>query len=386
MGREREVAEILVHLSNPATRLVVLIGPTGSGKTRLALHAAAMSTGFPGGVYFAPLDGVIGPVPLAGALLATLQQAPAPRIGARPALLAFLRDKDLLLVLDGWVAGGQGLDLILDMLHQAPRVKLLLTAREPLPLAGAVIIDTTAFAMPALLLTQIAAADDEGRAAIYAALAQLRASTPVAIHEPAILAALHTEILDAYRLAVLRADLGPASQDPLLGEALAGRAERGRDRIRTLLGILDPVLDGAPGTVPAPARLAGAVGAHLAELVLPLLAGDSAAVLALGERRLDLARQSATARLTELTQNRDPWLRACALFCSGNIGARELAPVAQVALADSDALVRETALATCRVLLDPPVFQAIALAQVTVAPGSLSTQYARAVLQAQEAV
>ena len=88
----------------------------------------------------------------------------------------------------------------------------------------------------------------------------------------------------------------------------------------------------------------------------------------------------------ELAHHRDPWLGACALFCAGSLGARDLAPVAQAALADPDALVRETALAACRALLDPPVFQAIALTLAAAAPGSLPTQYARAVLQAQEAV
>ena len=79
---------LLAHLSNPATRLVTLVGPVGSGKTRLALQAAQLSTGFPDGVYFAPLTGVTTARELATALLAALQHAAPGRAEARTVLLA----------------------------------------------------------------------------------------------------------------------------------------------------------------------------------------------------------------------------------------------------------------------------------------------------------
>lgn len=41
IGRERELAEIAELLLDPACRLLTLVGPGGTGKTRLAIEAAA---------------------------------------------------------------------------------------------------------------------------------------------------------------------------------------------------------------------------------------------------------------------------------------------------------------------------------------------------------
>jgi predicted ATPase len=60
LGREREVVELCAMLSQPDLRLVTLLGPGGTGKTRLALQAAAeLSEAFLDGVWFvslAPID------------------------------------------------------------------------------------------------------------------------------------------------------------------------------------------------------------------------------------------------------------------------------------------------------------------------------------------
>lgn len=55
LGREREMSAIRSHVEAGA-RVVTLTGPGGSGKTRLALQAAAeLVDDFPGGVFFVPL-------------------------------------------------------------------------------------------------------------------------------------------------------------------------------------------------------------------------------------------------------------------------------------------------------------------------------------------
>ena len=54
-GREHELAEIAGLLQNSA-RLVTLTGPGGTGKTRLAIHAAAEAAeSFPEGIWWVPL-------------------------------------------------------------------------------------------------------------------------------------------------------------------------------------------------------------------------------------------------------------------------------------------------------------------------------------------
>jgi predicted ATPase/class 3 adenylate cyclase/Tfp pilus assembly protein PilF len=59
-GRDRELAQVVELLSAPALRLLTLTGPGGTGKTRLAIQAAAESSErFPGGLWWvamAPLE------------------------------------------------------------------------------------------------------------------------------------------------------------------------------------------------------------------------------------------------------------------------------------------------------------------------------------------
>ena len=56
LGREFELASVAALLAEPGVRLVSLVGPGGTGKTRLALQAAAVvSDAYPDGVFWVPL-------------------------------------------------------------------------------------------------------------------------------------------------------------------------------------------------------------------------------------------------------------------------------------------------------------------------------------------
>jgi predicted ATPase len=91
VGRERELLEVAELLG--AGTLVTLTGPGGSGKTRLALQAAAeLADEFPNGVWFVSLAAVADPE--------LVESTIAQVIGASDDLNDFLREKKLLLVLD----------------------------------------------------------------------------------------------------------------------------------------------------------------------------------------------------------------------------------------------------------------------------------------------
>ena len=73
LGREEELAAVVGMLDEPDVRLVSLVGPGGTGKTRLALQAAAeASDAYPDGVFWAPLAPLRDPALVLPAVAAAL--------------------------------------------------------------------------------------------------------------------------------------------------------------------------------------------------------------------------------------------------------------------------------------------------------------------------
>jgi predicted ATPase/DNA-binding SARP family transcriptional activator len=139
VGRAEELRRLAQLLADPACRLLTLIGPGGIGKTRLALEAAAaqqQASAFQGRVYFAPLASLPAPSFLASAIATALGLTFHGLQEPRQQLIAFLRDKRLLLVLDNFEHILEGASLLADLLASAPGLSLLVTSRERLNLQG----------------------------------------------------------------------------------------------------------------------------------------------------------------------------------------------------------------------------------------------------------
>lgn len=135
VGREEELANIGRLLEDPACRLLTLVGPGGTGKTRLALQAAAEKIeAFSHGVYFVSLDSVRTveslPFVIADMIKFTFYSRENPEVQ----LLNYLREKEMLLLLDNFEHLLEGTALLASILQQAPKVKFLVTSRERLNL------------------------------------------------------------------------------------------------------------------------------------------------------------------------------------------------------------------------------------------------------------
>ena len=124
IGREAELAELQRRLLDPACRLITVLGPGGSGKTRLALEAArGLLENFPHGVYLIPL------VPLGSteAILPTLASTFGLRLHEKSPPLAqvldYLRQKEILLLMDSFESLLEGVELVLDMLQHLARAQ-----------------------------------------------------------------------------------------------------------------------------------------------------------------------------------------------------------------------------------------------------------------------
>lgn len=149
LGREEELSSIAERLGDPTCRLLTLIGPGGIGKTCLALQAAYEALdAFLHGVYFVPLasarsSALLGPT-VANALDLQLHGSRDPL----EQLLDYLRERELLLVLDSFEHLLQGAGFVTDILETASHVKILVTSRERLNLRGEWLLDIQGLAYP----------------------------------------------------------------------------------------------------------------------------------------------------------------------------------------------------------------------------------------------
>ena len=149
IGREADLAEVIERLQAADCRLLTLIGPGGSGKTRLAREAAATQLDhYPHGVYFvrlAPLQSVAAMVPtVAEACGFSFYEGEQPR----QQLLDYLRQKEMLLILDNFEHLLDGVSLITDILETAPGLKVLTTSRIRLNLQNEHLFPVTGMDFP----------------------------------------------------------------------------------------------------------------------------------------------------------------------------------------------------------------------------------------------
>jgi predicted ATPase len=126
-GREAELDDVLELLAG--TRLLTLTGAGGSGKTRLALQAAAeLVDDYRDGVWWVSLAALRHP--------ALVEPTIAQAVGARDGLAEHLRAKQALLLLDNFEHLLEAGPQIATLLVEAPDLRVLVTSRERLALAA----------------------------------------------------------------------------------------------------------------------------------------------------------------------------------------------------------------------------------------------------------
>ncbi len=137
VGRERDEASASHLLRQPEVRLLTLTGPAGVGKTRLAIQVAAgLVSTFADGVRFVPLATVLEPDLVLPAIAQALWLCETGRSPAAEMVVAFLRDRQLLLVLDNFEQVATAAPEVAELVAACPRVTALVTSRAALRVRG----------------------------------------------------------------------------------------------------------------------------------------------------------------------------------------------------------------------------------------------------------
>ena len=153
VGREADVAAVRELIAE--RRLTTLIGPGGSGKTRLATETARTLLGdLPDGVWLVELAAIGADGDVAQATLAALGLRDG-LLGAAPSadpvdgLIAAIRERDALLILDNCEHVIESAAAFADrVLGECRRLRILATSREPLGITGEALWQTEPLALP----------------------------------------------------------------------------------------------------------------------------------------------------------------------------------------------------------------------------------------------
>lgn len=168
LGREAERISLIEHLLDPACRLLTLTGPGGIGKTRLSIEVAsalAELKAFTGGVWFVSLSTIATPELLVSAIADALKFSFYGPTDPKEQLLDYLRDKELLLVLDNFEQLLAAAPLVAELLATCAHVKALVTSREALRVRG-----EREFEVPPLVLPDLKHLPPFERLSQYAAV------------------------------------------------------------------------------------------------------------------------------------------------------------------------------------------------------------------------
>jgi predicted ATPase len=149
IGREGELASISELLAT--NRLVTLVGVGGVGKTRIAEEIASRSaSAFRDGCCMVALGAVEAPELLAASIAEALGLTFSGRASPDSQLLDILRDRQLLLVLDGFDHFVGRSDLPETIVKNAAEIKLLVTSRERLNIWAETVCVLKGLALPTL--------------------------------------------------------------------------------------------------------------------------------------------------------------------------------------------------------------------------------------------
>jgi predicted ATPase/DNA-binding SARP family transcriptional activator len=150
VGRETELKALAGLMADPDVRLLTVTGPGGVGKTRLLLEfAAGEEPGYRDGAVFVRLEQVTDPALVAAEIASALTQRDGGDGPGPDALPNYLRERELLLVIDNFEHLLPAAVLPAELLGVAPRLRVLASSRTPLRIRGEHVFEVSPLPLPA---------------------------------------------------------------------------------------------------------------------------------------------------------------------------------------------------------------------------------------------
>ena len=154
-GRDEETRQLTRWLTDPSQRWVNLVGPSGVGKSRLAIHAAeAVASHFKDSVRYIDLRGFN-----VGEEVFSIENASKLALYAmqikltfgksyKSQLFAALSQREMVLILDNFIPFEWRVKFVTEILQSCPSTKLLGISRQPVDLPGGAILSLEGLAYP----------------------------------------------------------------------------------------------------------------------------------------------------------------------------------------------------------------------------------------------
>jgi predicted ATPase/class 3 adenylate cyclase len=148
IGREREMQEARTLLSS--SRLLTLIGPGGTGKTRLSLQLAADQLSvFKDGVWLVELAPLREPAFIVSTIASVLELREVPGLPLMNIIIDYLRARELLMILDNCEHLVEASAQIANqLLHTCPQLKIIASSREALGINGETVYRVPSLSLP----------------------------------------------------------------------------------------------------------------------------------------------------------------------------------------------------------------------------------------------
>jgi predicted ATPase/DNA-binding SARP family transcriptional activator len=150
LGREDDLASLTELTDDPDLRLVTLTGPGGVGKTRLVLELARrLEHDYADGAVFVRLEKLTDPALVAAEIASALAVRDGTDGPSADGLPGYLRDRELLMVIDNFEHLLAAASLVAELLETGPRIRLLVSSRTALRIRGEQTFEVEPLGLPA---------------------------------------------------------------------------------------------------------------------------------------------------------------------------------------------------------------------------------------------